>query len=351
MPHEHDALIQDLARMPKVDLHRHLGGSLRIASLLELAHNSDVELTGGAERLLERIQVCDSDPKTPENFLNKFVVLREFLHSPELICRLTREVVEDAAADHVRYMELHFTPFSFAQPYGFRLQDVFDWVTASVAEAAEANGIRVSLVATINRRERVEDAEDVVQLACDRLGRGIVGLGLAGDERSYPADPFLPLFQAARQAGLGITVHAGEWTDARSVRHALEEIEADRIGHGICVLDDPDLVALAREKRVVFEVCPTSNVHTGAIAIFHEHPLPQMIASGLRVTLNSDDPSVSGIRLTDEYAQVVQHLDFSVETIKGMILTSVQAAFLPPQEKLAMEADFIANLFEGSPRG
>jgi adenosine deaminase len=345
MPTMHDAPIQDIARMPKIELHRHLGGSLRISSLLELVDRGEVALEGGGERLLEKIQVCADDPKTPETFLNKFVVLRAFMHSPELIRRLTREVVEDAAADAVRYLELHFTPFSFAQPFGFRLQDVFDWVTESVVEAVEANDIRVSLIASINRRESVDDAEAVVQLACDHLGKGVVGLGLSGDERVYPADPFLPLFKAAKQAGLGITIHAGEWTDSKSVGYALEAIEADRIGHGIRVLDDPNLIAMARERRVVFEVCPTSNIHTGVVASMREHPLPHMIASGLLVTINSDDPSVLDIRLTDEYLRVVQDLDVSMETIKGMILTAIQAAFLPPREKAALEADFIDRLF------
>ncbi len=345
MPHMLDAPLQDLARMPKADLHRHLGGSLRISSLLELADRGDVVLEGGNDRLLERVQVCPDEPKTPETFLDKFVALRAFMHSPELIRRLTREVVEDAAADNVRYLELHFTPFSFAQPYGFRLRDVFDWVTESVAEAADANGIRVSLIASINRRESVDDAEAVVQLACDYLGKGIVGLGLSGDERTYPADPFLPLFRTAKRAGLGITIHAGEWMDSQSVGYALEAIEADRIGHGIHVLDDPNLTAMARERRVVFEVCPTSNIQTGVVASMREHPLVQMIASGLLVTINSDDPSVLDIRLTDEYLRVVQALDVSMETIKGTILTAVQAAFLPPREKAALEADFIDRLF------
>ncbi|HEY69140.1 MAG TPA: adenosine deaminase [Anaerolineae bacterium] len=337
--------------MPKVELHRHLGGSLRISSLLELVDGGEVVLEGGGEGLLERIQVCADDPKTPETFLKKFVVLRAFMHSPELIRRLTREVVEDAAAENVRYLELHFTPFSFAQPYGFRLRDVFEWVTESVAETAMANDIRVSLIASINRRESVEDAEAVVQLACDHLEKGIVGLGLSGDERAYPADSFLPLFKIARQAGLGITVHAGEWMDSQSVRYALEAIEADRIGHGIHVLDDPDLVAMARERRVVFEVCPTSNIHTGVVASMHEHPLAQMIASGLLVTINSDDPSVLDIRLTDEYLRVVRDLDISMETIKGTILTAIQAAFLPAREKEALETDFIHRLFQRNSRG
>lgn len=346
MTHVDDVLANNLALMPKVDLHRHLEGALRVESLLQMAQRGEVALPQEIDRLVESIQITDDDPRTPRNFLNKFLIIRKFLSSPETIQRLTREAVLDAADDNVRYLEMHFTPLSFAQSSGLPLENIFDWICSSAAAAAQESGIRVSLIASINRRESVKDAEAVAGFACDYMGRGVVGLGLAGDEATFPAAPFRPVFAGAKQSGLGITIHAGEWAGAGSVREALEELGADRIGHGVRVLEDPEVVALARQRRVIFEVCPTSNLHTGVVASMGEHSLSRMIAAGLQVTINTDDPSVSGIRLTDEYLRVVRELDVSVETLKAMILTAIQAAYLPRGEKETLEAEFLTHLLQ-----
>ncbi len=332
-------LQQELAILPKVDLHRHLEGSLRLKTLLEVARQEDLDLPKEEAELRERVQIAGEQPKTLPNFLSKFRTLRQIYRSPEIIRRVTREAIEDAVEDQIRYLELRFTPVALSQAKDFPLAEVVDWVIEFATEAAEQVGVRVGLIASVNRHEPIRLAEQVVELAVARSGDGIVGLDLAGNEDEYPAEPFVSLFRSARSAGLGITVHAGEWAGAGSVLHAVNEMQASRIGHGVRVMEDPQAVQVARAARTVFEVCLTSNLHSGAVSDMGIHPLPQMIDSGLQVTLNTDDPGISNIRLSDEYYTAVAELGLSIETLKGLILAAVQAAFIPDRGKRELERD------------
>lgn len=338
------SLRQALRRLPKVDLHRHLEGSLRLATMAELVRSEGLELPVDEASLRSRVQVMPGEERTALGFLSKFEPLRQFYRSPETIARLTREAIEDAASDGVRYLELRFTPAALAWARHYPLGEVMDWVCEAATEEAGLRGLKVGLIASINRHEPLEMAEEVVRRSAERRLRGIVGLDLAGNEIKFQADPFSQIFAAAKQEGLGITIHAGEWSGPEAVRHALEVMGADRVGHGVRVLEDAKVTALARERRTVFEVCLTSNLHSGVIRRADEHPLPSMIEAGLQVTLNTDDPGVSDTCLTDEYALAIDALGLSLESLKGLILAGAQGAFLPPKEKASLEADLQAEL-------
>jgi adenosine deaminase len=203
--------------------------------------------------------------------------------------------------------------------------------------------LRVELIASINRHEPVAIAEQVLQIAVDHK-EDIVGLDLAGDEANFPPEPFVSLFQDARRSGLGITAHAGEWSGAATVRHAIERLGAQRIGHGVRILEDPGVVSLAREHGPAFEVCVTSNVQSGVIQRMADHGLRAMLDQGLRVTINTDDPAVEAITLTDEYEIAVNDLGLSVEALKGTIHAAAEAAFLPPPDKHKLIEHFQAVL-------
>jgi adenosine deaminase len=327
-------------RLPKVDLHRHLEGSLRLSTLAELSRTEHLDLPC--------VQVRPDTPRSPGGFLSHFELLRLFYRSPEIIRRLTQEAVEDAAQDGIRHLELHFTPAALSAARGFPMAEVFDWVIEAAREESVRRGVRVGLVSSVNRHEPAALAAQVAGLAADRLGQGIVGLNLAGDEAQFPAEPFVPIFVEAGRAGLGISVHAGEWAGAQSVRLAIEAMRTQRIGHGVRILEDASVVALARERGVYFEICLTSNVQSGVVERLADHPLPRMIEAGLHVTLNTDDPGVSDIRLSDEYAAAIEHLDLSMETLRGLILTAAQAAFLSGKEKAALEASLQEDLFRAN---
>ena len=332
-------LIQDTAplniyhALPKVELHRHLEGSLRLATMLDIAHKDGITIPVGMLNLSGLVQVQDEDPLTFTNFLEKFKTLRLFYRSPEVIHRITYEAVEDAARDNIKYLELRFTPVALSRAEGFPLHDVMDWVITSSQEAARKHKIQVGLIASVNRHESPELAEQVAWLAAAHVKDGMYGLDLAGNEAEFPAAPFVGIFKEARQAGLHVTIHAGEWGGAQNVREAIEVFETERIGHGVRVLEDGKVTDLARERGTIFEVCVTSNYQSGVVPALGSHPLVNMFEKGLNVTVNTDDPSVSRITLSKEYNLACGDLGLPFEKLQSSILAAANASFLPDQEK------------------
>jgi adenosine deaminase len=330
--HQSPLPVEFYQTLPKVDLHRHLEGSLRLNTLREvgLSHGLDLPNTN---RLRELVQVNKDEAFTFENFLSKFQTLRLFYRSPDIISRLTREAVADAAADNVRYLELRFTPAALGRAEQFPLGEVMDWVIDGAGKAEADFGVKTRLIASVNRHESPELAEQVARLAAERCARGIIGLDLAGDEAHFSGLLFSGVFKEARQAGLHITVHAGEWAGAENVSEAITQLGAERIGHGVRVLEDPSATALARERGTTFEVCITSNYQSGVVPALTVHPLPRMISLGLNATINTDDPSISQIKLSDEYRLACEDLGLSIKTLQERVLAAAQAAFLPGEER------------------
>jgi adenosine deaminase len=317
---------------PKVDLHRHLEGSLRLRTLVEVGRAHGLGLPN-TNQLRGLVQVDEEKPLTFENFLSKFQTLRLFYRSPEVIHRVTREAIADAAADNVRYMELRFTPAALSKAENFPYRNVIEWVVTSANEAAREYGIMLRLIASVNRNEGPELAREVIRSAVDFKDQGLVGVDLAGDEANFSGLLFNGIFKEAKQSGMYITIHAGEWGPAQNIQEAIQHLGADRIGHGVRVLEDPAVTALAREHQTPFEVCVTSNYQSGVVSALHVHPLPRMISQGLNVTVNSDDPSISQITLSDEYRRTCQDLGLSVQALGERVLAAANAAFLPESER------------------
>jgi adenosine deaminase len=233
----------------------------------------------------------------------------------------------------VKYMELRFTPVALSRAERFPLQDVINWVMTSAKDAAEKNEVIVRLIASVNRHESTELAEQVAWISAAYIQDGIVALDLAGNEAEFPSQPFYGIFKEARQAGLHVTIHAGEWGPAMHVEEAIEHIGAERVGHGVRVLEDKKIVALARERGTAFEVCVTSNYQSGVVQSLHTHPLMSMLESGLNVTINTDDPSISRITLSHEYYTVCEDLQMPQNILRQRIVAAAQAGFLAENEK------------------
>lgn len=319
--------------LPKVELHRHLEGSLRLDTMLDIANQHGITIPADVLRLSTLVQIQEEDKFTFQNFLAKFNTLRLFYRSPDAIHRITREAIEDAAKDNVKYLELRFTPVALSRAERFPLHDVIDWVITSAQDAAQKNGITVRLIASVNRHESTDLAEQVAWLAAEHIHRGLLGLDLAGNEAEFPAAPFVGIFKEARQSGLHVTIHAGEWGPAIHVKQAIEEFETERIGHGVRILEDESAIALAYEHGTALEVCITSNYQSGVASSLEAHPLMKMYDLGLNVTINTDDPSVSRITLSHEYYTACEDLHMPQNTLKQRIIAAAKASFLPEDEK------------------
>ncbi len=334
--------------MPKIDLHRHLEGSLRLESLLEIAQKHQLDIPSATlEELRPHVQITN-DPRNHDAFLSKFFVLHHFYRTPELISQLVYEVVADAAEDNIQYLELRFSPGALSRVRGFSLEDVTDWVIEAVERASNDYNIVVGLIITLVRHNPLEQVFRVARIAFDRKDKGIQGLDLAGDEVRYPPKPFTPLFKEAKQEGLGITVHAGEWASAVGVRQAVEELYADRIGHGIRTMENSEVVKVVLEHQPTFEVCLTSNLQSGVVHTLDHHPLGDMIDLGLKATINTDDPTISNCMLTDEYQIAVDILGLSYLTLRQSILIAAESAFLPRKKRQRLVTHFKLALPEGA---
>jgi len=330
--------------LPKVELHRHLEGSLRLDTMLDVARQHGITIPADVLRLSNLVQVQEEDKFTFQNFLAKFNTLRLFYRSPDVIHRITREAVEDAAKDNVKYMELRFTPVALSRAERFPLQDVIDWVMTSAKDAARKYDVVVRLITSVNRHESTDLAEQVAWISAEYIKDGIVGLDLAGNEAEFPSQPFYGLFKEAKQAGLHVTIHAGEWGPASNVREAIDELGAERIGHGVRVLEDQSIVDMARERGITFEVCVTSNYQSGVVKSLDTHPLMNMLDAGINVTINTDDPSISRITLSNEYHTVCEELHMPPSTLKQRILVAAQAGFLAEHEKEKLVRQFQKDL-------
>jgi adenosine deaminase len=325
----------DYKSFPKIDLHRHLEGSLRMETLREIARQYALPLPDSYD-LARLVQIQANDPQTMENFLAKFQVLRQFYQSPEIIQRVAYEAVADAALDGLCYVEIMFNPAAHNRMRGYPLDEVMDWVVESAMQASRDYGLGCRLIATINRHESPDLGARVAELAASRQDKGLTAINLAGNEAQYPAAPFKQIFNEAHARGLAVSIHAGEWNGAANVREAILDLHARRISHGVRVLEDPAVVALAREHHSLFEVCLTSNLQSGVTPSIQHHPLRDMLAAGLNVSLNTDDPAIEGITLSDEYRLAHEILQLPLTTLAGMTLAAARAAFLPDAEKEAL---------------
>ena len=337
-----DGSTDSFKALPKIDLHRHLEGSLRLATLFELADEGKINLPADLEALSAVSTLISTDPAEPQSLLEKFQTLRRVYTSPELIQRYVREAVADAAADGIIHLEMRFSPMALAGEKQFAVPEVIAWVLEAADQAAEQEAIEVKLIASVNRHEPLETAERIAGAVLDYKSDRLVAFDLAGDEESFAADDFIPLFQEVQSGGLRITVHAGEWSGAEAVQLAVEEFHADRIGHGVRIIESPDVVALAREKAVPFEVCPLSNIASGIAAGWQDHPIREMVLAGLVVTLNTDNPGILGTTMSEELSLLTSETDLTVTSIKAFMLNAVNAAFLSTNEKKALEQKLLS---------
>ncbi len=340
-----DALRDSIRALPKIELHRHLEGAVRLNTLVELAHEFGIMMPeDGVDMLRPFVQMMPDEDRNSQHFLGKFQTIRQFFRSPQVIQRVTREAIEDAAADNVKYFELRFTPRALSNILNCSYYDVISWVCSSVAETSAELDIEVRLILSMNRHESVEIGEHVLAAAVEYRDHGVVALDLAGNEGSFPAEPFWGLFGRARELGLGITIHAGEWGGPANVREAVERLGATRIGHGVRSIEDPELVDWLVERGTVLEVCPTSNIQSGVVADWSHHPLAELVRRQVLTTINTDDPLVSDITLSDEIIHAVEDMSLDLEDVKRQTLIAAQSAFLPDHERAALVAKFEALL-------
>ena len=324
---------RSLRALAKTDLHVHFQGSARAATVRELARTHDSPLPPS-------LAAGDYSFTSFSDFLGQYAFVCGCLRTPDDLHRVAVEICEDEAAAGVRYAEVTLTVAPYLHHGGE--DDAVRAVLAGFADAQASTGVTAQLVVDIVRGFPEELAVGTRDCAVRFAGEGVVALGLGGDE-THPPEPYRDHFDAALAAGLKSVPHAGESTGPASIRGALDALGAHRIGHGIRVVDDPALVVELVDGVVPLEVCPTSNIATGVIATWGEHPLRDLVDAGLAVTLNSDDPAMFHVSVLDEYKRARAD-GFTDAELAHIARTGVCASFAPSELVTEMMADIDAWL-------
>lgn len=325
---------------PKAELHCHLDGSLRLSTMLELAaeQGKTKRLPADNEEDLRAILREIDDAETLEEYLAWFGYSIPLMQSREALRRIAFELAEDAARENVRYLEVRYGPILHTEE-GLSLDAVNDAVLTGLREAEEQYGIRTAVI-VCGLRDRFESASLAqAELAVRYRGRGVVAFDLAGGEAGNPSDIHGAAFYHARKHLIGITIHAGESFGPVSIRQALFKCGAHRLGHGVTLRQDPDLLRYVVDRQVPLEMCPTSNVQTHVVTSYETHPIREYVKAGVAVTVNTDNRLFSHTTMTDELHLVHTRCKVPADALREIALNGFRHAFLPFEEKQALLAE------------
>ncbi|MBI5367533.1 MAG: adenosine deaminase [Planctomycetes bacterium] len=342
-----------LPALPKIDLHLHLDGALRVATIAELARERRVPLpTYDPQRLRHYVQVGPRCRSVAE-FLATFRYFYPVLADAAALERVAYELCEDQSRAGVIYFEARYAPVLLAHAR-FRPAETVRAVLRGLEAGGRDFGVAWGLILCCYRGAPPASSTATVRLAAAARDRGVVGIDLAGDERRHSAAPHQRAFDLARRLGVPATLHAGESAPPAGVRDALDLQHARRIGHGVHLEEDPDLAARVRDRRVPLEMCMTSNLQTRVVRRAADHPFGRFLRAGFCVTLNADDPGVSGITLIDEWRRAARTFDLSLAELRTVALNGAEAAFAPAAVRRALArriADGFARVAAGTKKG
>lgn len=332
-----------LRSLPKIELHVHLDGSLRPGTVRSLARRLPPD-----RRFPRGFDPCKKviPPKrgTLEDYLKTFDITVRLLQDEKALERAARELCEDAAKEHVIYVEIRFAPLLHTEE-GLKPRDVVRSVLTGMRQAEDDHPIRTGLILTALKQESTERSMEVAQLAAQFAGKGVVAFDLAGPERHYPPRLHRAAVSFVHAAGVRLTVHAGEACCPEQIKEALD-LGAERIGHGTHLFQDPETEARVKAAGIPLEICPTSNLQTSAfIETYADHPLKRYLDQGIPITINTDNRLMSQIDLTHEYESVVKAFSLDREAVRTVLLNAADAAFCTEDTRASLREQ-IEGAFE-----
>ncbi|MER7276484.1 adenosine deaminase [Dactylosporangium sp. NPDC000244] len=338
-------LTEFVAGLPKVELHVHHVGSAAPATVARLAerHAGSTPVPADAQLLAEYFTFTDF-----AHFIEIYLSVVDLIRDAEDVATLTYDIGVNLAAQNVRYAELTLTPYS-SITRGIPAEAFCEAVEDARARVARDHGTELRWCFDIPGEAGIPSADVTLETALKHRPDGLVSFGLGGPERGVPREWFAPHFAQARAAGLRSVPHAGESTGPETIWDALRHLDAERIGHGIAAASDPALMAHLRDNDIALEVCPTSNACTRSVPSLAEHPLPALVAAGVPVTINSDDPPMFSTTLNQEYLVAASLLGLDADGVAGLARQGVRYSFLDDARKAALiaEIDAYTEAFQG----
>ena len=318
----------NLKNIPKVELHLHLDGSVRL--------DTASMLTGKSIEEVRSLMIAKEKCHDLNEYLTKFNLANEIMQSQENLIRIAKELVEDLKNNNVIYAEVRFAPLLHTKK-GLTGEEVIEAVLLGLKD----EDLKVNLILCMMRQFSFEDNLKTIELAIKYLDKGVVAIDLAGAEALYPTANFERLFQIAKDKNIPFTIHAGEADGKDSILSAIN-FKTKRIGHGVRCIEDKETLDMINKNNITLEVCPTSNIQTDIFENYHDHPIRKLYDMNILVTINVDNMTVSNIDLTQEYEKLVKNFNFTLKDFKKMNINAINASFL--KEELKEKYREIINL-------
>jgi adenosine deaminase len=318
--------------MPKIELHCHLDGSVRPETIIDIAKREGIHIPSFDIEEMKEELIAPLDCESLDEYLEKFSIPNAVMQSKENLKRITFELYEDAAKENVKYMEVRFAPLLHTQR-GLSVKEIIGSVIEGMKEAEEQFDIKGNIILSCMRMMSAERAFEVVEQGKSFLGKGVVAIDLCASEEEGFCGKFIEPIALAREYGYRVTIHAGETGIGRNVLEAVEWLGAERIGHGVYITDCPEAYQVVKEKQIVLEICPTSNVQTKAVNQFQDHPLYNFHKDGIKITINTDNRTVSDTTMTKECELVWNEFAMSKEDYREIYMNSVEACFASDEVK------------------
>ncbi len=319
--------IELLKRLPKVELHCHLDGCLRIETILDLAQKDKVKLPSHEYDGLRNVLIIGDNRVTLEEYLERFDITLSVMQTPESLKRIAFELIEDIAKENVRYIEIRYSPILHTKR-GMALGESIEAVREGLKKGEKEFGVKSGIIICGIRNISPEVSLKLADLTIQYKNKGVVGFDLAGAEENFPAKDHREAFYLIQNNNINATIHAGEAFGPSSIHQAIHYCNAHRIGHGTRLKEDKDLMNYVNDHRIPLEVCLTSNWHTRSVRSLKYHPVRYYYDEGLRISLNTDNRLISDTTLTKEYALAHELFGFYLNDFRRMIITAMKSAFL-----------------------
>jgi adenosine deaminase len=318
--------------MPKIELHCHLDGSVRPETIIDIAKRDGISIPSFNKEEIKEELIAPLDCESLDEYLKRFSIPNSVMQSNGNLKRISFELFEDAAKENVKYMEVRFAPLLHTRK-GLSVEEIIQSVIEGMKEAEEHFDIKGNIILSCMRTMSVESAFEVVEKGKIFLGKGVAAIDLCASEEEGFCEKFIEPIALAREYGYRVTIHAGETGIGKNVLEAVEWLGAERIGHGVFIKDCVDAYNIVKEKQIVLEMCPTSNIQTKAVNQFSDHPIFNFHREGIKVTVNTDNRTVSDTTMTKECNLVCNEFTMSDEEYKQIYMNSVQASFANEETK------------------
>lgn len=331
-----------LLKLPKTDLHVHPSGSMRVQTVIELAEKYNIQIPSHQPDEMKTYLVKKGCPDLVD-YLTAFDIPTSVMQMHEGVYRSIYEVCEDAHRENVRYIELRVAPIIYTRGELCET-DVVDICLDAMDQAERDFGIKTGLIISALRHMDPQETLKTAQLAVMYKGHGVVGFDLAGAERNFPAKYHLKAFQLVLNNNINCTIHAGEAYGPKSISQAIHYAGAHRLGHASHLIEDGDLLNYVNDQRIPLEICLTSNVDTNAVSELQYHPFKYFYDYGLRVTLNTDNRTVSDTTVTDDYFVAAKIFHLTMKDVKQIIINGFKSTFQPYTQKVKMLNEILVDL-------